>query len=231
MTRLHATLERLRPLHTLPFRASDFAGTRASRLGERRGWDWLTYNPMTMLSYHRMARRDAGPVMAALAETFPEARTYVDVGAGSGAFAAEARRRGKEATALERSRVGRALAKVQGARALPFDLAYTPPTGHEAQLAYCFEVAEHLPADLGDRLVVFLASVAPCVVFTAAPPGQGGYGHINEQPPSYWIERFRAKGMEYSAEDTAALKRAFASNRVEAPWFDANVLVFRSAGR
>ena len=230
MSRVQTTLERLRPFHTLPFRASDFAGTRASRLGERRGWDWLTYNPMTMWSYHRMARRDAGPVIAALAETFPDARSYVDVGAGSGAFAAEARRRGKPATALERSRVGRALARAQGAQAVPFDLAYSQPTGHEADLAYCFEVAEHLPAELGDRLVTFLAGVAPCVVFTAAPPGQGGCGHINEQPQTYWIERFRAEGMEHSAEDTAALKRAFRANGVDAPWFDANVLVFRRSG-
>ena len=229
MNSLNATRNRLLPLRTLPFRASDMAGTRISRFGERRGWDWLIYNPLTMWSYHRMARRDAGPVMSALAETFPEARTYLDVGAGSGAFAAEAARRGVRATALERSRVGRALAKVQGARVVPFDLERTSPAGHEAQLAYCFEVAEHLPPPLGDRLVTFLAAVAPCVVFTAAPPGQGGCGHVNEQPQSYWIERFRAAGMEPAPDETAALKRAFRANGVFAAWFDQNVLVFRAS--
>jgi SAM-dependent methyltransferase len=229
MTRVNATLERLRPFRTLPFRASDFAGTRASRLGERHGWDWLTYNPMTMWSYHRMARRDAPPVIASLAGTFPEAGSYLDVGAGSGAFAAEARRRGKAARALERSRVGRALARAQGVPAEEFDLTDLRPDIPGADLAYSFEVAEHLPGDLGDRLVSFLAAAAPCVVFTAAPPGQGGCGHVNEQPPSYWIERFRAAGMEHSPEQTEALRRAFRANGVHAPWFDANVQVFRRA--
>jgi hypothetical protein len=228
MTRLHATLERLRPFHTLPFRASDFAGTRASRLGERRGWDWLTYNPMTMLSYHRMARRDAGPVMAAVRQVFPDAAELVDVGAGSGAYAAAAARSGVRVVALERSRAGRAMAKFQRVPAAGFELRDVTLPQRRADLAYCFEVAEHLPPELGQRLVQYLAAAAPLVVFTAAHPGQGGYGHINEQPKSHWIERFQDAGMETSEAATAALQRAFRANGVEAPWFDENVLVFRA---
>jgi hypothetical protein len=225
---LQHVLRRLRPFRTLPFRASDFAGTRVSRLGERRGWDWLIYNPLTMWSYHRLGRRDAGPVIAAIQGTFPDAREYVDVGAGSGAFAAEAARRGIRVRALERSRAGRAIASAQRVEAIAFDVQHTAPAGHEAQLAYCFEVAEHLTPELGDRLVTFLAGVAPVVVFTAAPPGQGGCGHINEQPQSYWEERFRAAGMEPWPSAADDLRRAFAANGVHAHWFGQNVLVFRT---
>jgi hypothetical protein len=225
---LLAVPARLRPLRTLPFRGSDFAGTRLSRLGERRGWDWLIYNPLTMWSYHRMGRRDAPGVMAAVGQVFPERGRYVDVGAGSGAFAAAAARRGIRVHALERSRAGRAIASAQRVDAVPFDLASTQPAGHEAELAYCFEVAEHLTPALGDRLVTFLAGVAPVVVFTAAPPGQGGCGHINEQPQAYWEDRFRAAGMEPWAGATDDLRRAFAENRVHAPWFVQNIMVFRA---
>src|SRR3954467_1746650 len=48
-------------------------------------------------------RADAGRVMAAMAEVFPDARELVDVGAGSGAYAAAASRRGARVVALERS--------------------------------------------------------------------------------------------------------------------------------
>jgi SAM-dependent methyltransferase len=218
---------RLLPLRTLPFRAADLLGTRASRAGDRRGWDWLVYNPLTMWSYHRLARREAGPVIAALNRVFPEAGTYLDVGAGSGAYAAAARRRGLRVLALERSRAGRALAAAQRVRPAAFDLRTAQPGDRRADLAYCFEVAEHLPRELGDRLVPFLAGAAPIVVFTAAQPGQGGYGHINEQPVAYWAERFRAAGMEPAPEESDALRRAFAEHGVGAPWFFENLAVYR----
>lgn len=219
---------RLLPLRTLPFRAADLAGTRASRLGERRGWDWLVYNPLTMWSYHRLALRDAGPVMAAIQEVFPNALRQLDVGAGSGAFAAAGTRHGLQVHALERSAAGRMLARAQHVAASPFDLRSAASAGREpADLAYCFEVAEHLTPELGDRLVTFLAGAAPIVVFTAAQPGQGGYGHINEQPPAYWEQRFRAAGMHASPDAAHALRRAFAANAVAGPWFARNVQVFR----
>jgi hypothetical protein len=169
-------LSRLRPVRTLPFRAVDLAGTRASRLGERRGSDWLVYNPLTMWSYHRLGRENAAPVMAALHRVFPDARDLLDVGAGSGAYAAAAGRHGVRVHALERSRAGRAIASLQRVDTAAFDLRDAEPGRHRAQLAYCFEVAEHLPPELGERLVGFLAGAAPIVVFTAAQPGQGATG-------------------------------------------------------
>jgi hypothetical protein len=55
------------------------------------------------------------------------------------------------------------------------------------------EVAEHLPARTADRYVRLLTSLSSVIVFSAAPPGQGGRtgtDHINEQPPLYWITKF-----------------------------------------
>jgi hypothetical protein len=88
--------------------------------------------------------------------------------------------------AYEYTRLGRLIARLHGIR--PFDLAQ-PVVVEPAKcdLAYSFEVAEHLPPELGNRLVAFLAASAPTVVFTAAPPGQGGSGHVNEQERPYWV--------------------------------------------
>jgi SAM-dependent methyltransferase len=207
-------------------------GWKATALGERVSSDWLTYNPLLMWEYHEYAVRDAPAVMGVLGEMFPGARRYVDVGAGTGAFAAEAARQGREVVACERSRVGRIAATAQGVRAVPFDLESDPPAqvGSAFDIAYCFEVAEHIPAGLADRLVAFLVGLAPLVVVTAAQPGQGGAGHINEQPPEYWVGRFERSGHRFDAAASAEMADAFAARQVWAPWFVHNLLVFAQTG-
>jgi 2-polyprenyl-3-methyl-5-hydroxy-6-metoxy-1,4-benzoquinol methylase len=63
-------------------------------------------------------------------------------------------------------------------------------------LAVCLEVAEHLPESAAADLVRMLTTLAPIVLFSAAVPGQGGIGHINEQWPQYWKQRFEEHGFE-----------------------------------
>ena len=74
-----------------------------SSLGERFGIDALTYNPVIFRMYDRLAEADAPIIMERLQTVVPEAERVLDVGAGSGRFAAEARRRGLDVTAIERS--------------------------------------------------------------------------------------------------------------------------------
>jgi SAM-dependent methyltransferase len=182
-------------------------GDALTEVGERRGIDWLTYNPLRMVHFHRAARRNARPFVRALRTACPDARSCVDVGCGSGAYVAEATRQGLDAIGCERSRAGRLIARLQGADARPFDLTRSPPTRVTGpfDVAYSIEVAEHLPPELGDRLVDVVCELAPLVVFSAATPGQGGIGHINEQPPEYWERRFRERGYEFLPEPTGRL--------------------------
>ena len=93
-------------------------------------------------------------------------------------------------------------------------------------VAYSFEVAEHLPPNLGTRLVRFLLETAPTVVFTAAHPGQGGQGHINEQSREYWAHEFERAGGMLDTEATATLAALF-SQRTTLEWLAHNVQVFR----
>jgi hypothetical protein len=202
------------------------AGWKLSEIGSRAGIDALTYNPVIFEFFHSTATADAPFVIDAMCRTFPAARSWVDVGAGTGAFAAEARRQGLAVQACEQGRNGRRRAQSQGVDSQPFDLARTPPADlfTPVDLAYCFEVAEHVPAGLASTLVAFLSSLAPIVVFTAAPPGQGGIGHINEQPLAYWKQHFAATGKRVDESRTEELASAFA--RAPSAWFAANVLVF-----
>ena len=204
------------------------SGTALSRLGERRGVSWLLYNPLLFAWFHVVNTRVAPGLIASLRSVFPDARRYADVGAGSGGMAAYAARCGLDVVACEHSPVGRLFARAQGVKSLPFDVATDSPSelGPEADVAYCLEVAEHMPAEMGDRLVGYLTRVAPTVVFTAAHPGQGGQGHINEQPQEYWIERFERAGMTYVADTTKQLRDELLTNLRHGRWIAANLMVF-----
>ncbi len=208
-------------------------GRRLSILGEKLNIPWLIYNPIHFRHFHEHAVQNAGPVMRSIRQVFPSATRYLDVGAGSGAFAAEAQRMSLKIIACEHIAAGRKMAQKQGVAILPFDLNQSPPVVLEGtfDLAYCFEVAEHLPELMGKSLVHFLSQTAPCVVFTAAHPGQGGTGHINEQPKSYWIDCFAECGMVFNADLTESLLEQFRAERVRAAWFLENIAVFvRTAG-
>jgi SAM-dependent methyltransferase len=199
-----------------------------SEFGEKHGIGWLTYNPLLFIYYHYVARKNAPPMMRAISQVFPAAQRYLDVGAGSGAFAASAARRGRQVWACEYSRWGRMMAQRQGVRSIPFDLYADPPADFSGgfDLAYSFEVAEHVPADAGDKLVEFIAAQAPINVFTAAHPGQGGTGHINEQAKEYWIERFERNGRSFRPELTEQLADALRHEGVSADYLVDNVMVF-----
>jgi hypothetical protein len=67
-------------------------------------------------------------------------------------------------------------------------------------------------------------------VFSAAHPGQGGTGHINEQPKSYWIERFQRAGLTYQTRLTEQIAAGFQSHQVPGGWLSANVIAFERSG-
>jgi SAM-dependent methyltransferase len=91
-------------------------------------------------------------------------------------------------------------------------------------LAICLEVLEHLPPQSGRRIIVALTEAAPVVLFSAAVPGQGGTGHVNEQWPEYWIQQFEARG--YRMLDLIR-PRICKDNRV-AWWYRQNIVMFVS---
>lgn len=90
-------------------------------------------------------------------------------------------------------------------------------------LAVSLEVAEHLPPECADTFVAQLCATAPVILFSAAIPGQGGWGHLNEQWPAYWVERFEANGYECSG---ALRWQIWDDDRVE-NWYRQNLIVAR----
>jgi SAM-dependent methyltransferase len=203
-------------------------GLKISKLGERLGCDQLTYNFVIMRSFHSMAVANAPGVVRSFADTFGTGGSLIDVGCGSGAIAAQFLRAGYSIVGCEHSPHGRKLARRQGVNVVDFDLNRKPPADviGNFEVAYSFEVAEHLTPKLGDALVEFLTRLSIVVVFTAAQPGQGGVGHINEQPIEYWSERFRQHRFELDQVNTDKLRNRFKAYSIS-PWFSVNACVFR----
>jgi SAM-dependent methyltransferase len=204
-------------------------GTRLSHLGERIGCEALIYNRLHFWHFHEVALESAPAVIEALVAEFPEARRWADVGCGSGAYAAELARRGKSEVGCEYGKFGRKLAARQGVDCRPFDLSRVPPAQMSPpfDVAYCFEVIEHVPEALSPRLLDFLVSLAPVIVFTGAQPGQGGTGHINEKPRSFWLDQFTARGLIFDGELTDRIVHRLRTAALSATWLEKNLIVVR----
>jgi len=58
----------------------------------------------------------------------------------------------------------------------------------------CIEVAEHIDPHNSHKLVKLLTRTSDYIIFSAAPPGQEGTGHINCQDKEYWYKLFEKEG-------------------------------------
>lgn len=151
----------------------------------------------------------------------------VDVGCGDGQLLEQLQLRGVQCLGIEVSEHGVKLCKQRGVAVVQMDLR-APTTDRvpgRFDVVVCLEVAEHLPESCAEGLVRFLCSMAHTIVFSAAQPGQGGEGHINEQPLSYWINHFEKVGYQKNDLLTSRLRNAWASAGV-LTYYWKNLLVF-----
>jgi SAM-dependent methyltransferase len=102
---------------------------------------------------------------------------------------------------------------------LPVDLTKPVDLHQRFDVALCLEVAEHLPAAAASQLVETLTKASDRIVFSAAPPGQGGINHLNEQWMDYWEEKFAAKN--FVVHDI--LRTVFWNNEAISWWYRQNI--------
>lgn len=168
--------------------------------------------------------KNASQICSILDSIGVEPRSVIDVGCGYGFFLAEAGKTWK----LDR------VLGIDGPWVDPDHLQFAKesfwvrdlhaPVRLEARfdLATCLEVAEHLRETGAQQLVDLLCSAADLVLFSAAIPGQGGKGHLNEQYPSYWAAHFATRGFV----PIDILHPIVWANNTLLPWFRQNLLIF-----
>jgi SAM-dependent methyltransferase len=167
------------------------------------------------------AERSARVVIPRLTAVIP-VRSVVDFGCGQGAWLSVWRSTGAAVVGVDGPYVDPSRLLIDPALFHPADLAEPINLGRRFDLVQSLEVAEHLPATRAEQFVATLTAHGPCVLFSAAVPGQGGENHINEQTLDYWRAIFRCCG--YAAID--CLRPQLVNDAAVEPSYRYNVMLY-----
>jgi SAM-dependent methyltransferase len=183
-------------------------------------------------SRHFYSRREAR-VAASAAALVPQIigllkpGSVIDVGCGNGlwldAFAREgvARMRGVDGPWVPSDAL-----RIPASSFRTLDLSHCPlpyrlaEPGERFDLLLSLELLEHLPDSRAEAMVEAMCNLSDVLLVSAAVPHQGGTGHVNEQWPEWWHERFAARG--FVACDF--LRMAIWRDERIAPWYRQNLI-------
>jgi SAM-dependent methyltransferase len=151
--------------------------------------------------------------------------SVLDVGCGRGAWLAVWYRHGvQDLFGVDGSYVDRSKLLFASECFYAHDLAQRFDLGRSFSLVQCLEVAEHLPESGAEALIDSLARHGELIVFSAAPPGQGGHEHVNERSYDYWRALFYSRG--YLLFDY--LRPLILADATIDPWYRYNTLLYVS---
>lgn len=155
----------------------------------------------SFMAYADQSSRYAAQQVATLLRASLALSSVLDIGCARGTWLqAWAALGAAEVQGVDGDYVDRATLQIPVEHFRAHDLSQPLDLGRRFDLVQSLEVAEHVPASAAEVFVENLCRHSGgCVLFSAAPPGQGGEFHVNEQPYDYWRERFRAHG--YLAHD------------------------------
>lgn len=103
-----------------------------------------------------------------------------------------------------------------------YDLSENIETAEKNDLVISLEVAEHIPEEKADIFIDNLTAAGDTILFSAATPGQGGIGHVNEQPHDYWHDKFMTRGYKYFD-----IIRPLLKDKKEVPfWYRNNIFLY-----
>ncbi len=186
------------------------------------------------LAYDQSAATSEGALRcwALAVETLGKPAVLVDVGCGPGHIVEHAAAVGVRAYGADISLPEQRRDTPQDAHLMRVDLTLPWVAPERGDMVLCLEVAEHLPASAAYTLCATLARActsAGTLLFSAATPGQGGAGHVNEREHEYWTCMLSAHGFEMQHDLTAMLRVMWSDAAPDAWWYGKNLLVMRGA--
>jgi hypothetical protein len=159
----------------------------------------------TAYSHMFFDNQSAGSLVSArviLQELFRIAtiRSVIDVGCGVGPWLKAAiefgveRAIGLDGDYVDRDQLLMGIRQFKPCDLETEDLRRAVADARPSDLVICMEVAEHLSPARASSFISELCCLGDLILFSAAIPGQGGVGHVNEQWPDYWSALFTDNG-------------------------------------
>ncbi len=165
----------------------------------------------------------AEAVVALLKLWFPHVASVADFGCGQGVWLAAWQGAGvADVLGLDGDYVDRSQLRIAAEQFRATDLVKPTELGRRFDLVQSVEVAEHLPASAAAGFAQMLGKHADLLLFSAAPPGQGGEHHVNEQPYDYWRNLLAAQG--FIAYD--CIRPHLAGRPEIQPWYRYNLVLY-----
>jgi SAM-dependent methyltransferase len=189
--------------------------------------DWIYDSGYYTIPISEFGVRRAGRIASTILNDF-RGKCVIDVGCGTGALLEALRDRGCEVFGLEYSEVALRYCRSRRLRVAKFDLEKDIFRDNRTfDLAISMEVGEHLPEMVANRYVDLLTRLSQVIVFTAAPPGQGGIDHVNEQLPLYWISKFQQRGFKHAQELSQCWRESWKAGGDVESYYHQNLMIFR----
>lgn len=171
---------------------------------------------------NRISARSAQVIVPLLYDAL-HPKSVIDLGCGCGTWLAQWIESGAtDVVGVDGPYVSRADLVIPSQCFIARDLSSPIDLGRRFDLAQSLEVAEHLPDARARSFVQDLCRHADIVLFGAAPPGQGGENHVNEQPYGYWRDRFAEQ--DYDAYDF--IRPRILQRREVASWHRYNPILY-----
>ena len=152
-------------------------------------------------------------------------KSILDVGCGQGAWLSIWEKLGvTDITGLDGDYVDTKKLLINKENFISQDLSSHFDLNRRFDVVQCLEVAEHLPESSAQDFVKNLVRHGDLILFSAAPKGQGGDYHVNEQDYEYWRDLFVKNG--YQAIDY--LRPLILDNHKIEPWYRYNTFLYSS---
>ena len=172
-------------------------------------------------------KKDSAGKVAEIINKHVTFNSVFDIGCGMGIYLEEFHRLGKEVLGCDFSVDGLKLTSKQFT-AFQADATKPITLNRKFDLLICFEVAEHIQKKHSRQLDTNCTQNSDTVLFTAAPVGQGGVGHINERPNGFWIDLFVEQGFALQKELTQQMRAQMKTENVVF-WIADNLMLFNRA--